>query len=156
MRSKLTVIFTLMTAMFVVVPAHAQTPDCKPISKPGRDLITIPEIKSQGGKLQGSVILSDEGRAIPENEKGDCYWQTHIRFFKGFSLTQPKPWPSTGDPIPGPTLRARVGDLIELTFLNQIDPKNFPNTLDQSPKNELGCDIATAQRTDGSGSTQSY
>jgi FtsP/CotA-like multicopper oxidase with cupredoxin domain len=31
-------------------------------------------------------------------------------------------------PEPGPTIRAKVGDLVELTFLNQIDPLNFPGT----------------------------
>jgi FtsP/CotA-like multicopper oxidase with cupredoxin domain/plastocyanin len=31
-------------------------------------------------------------------------------------------------PQPGPTIRAKVGDLVELTFLNLIDDLNFPGT----------------------------
>jgi FtsP/CotA-like multicopper oxidase with cupredoxin domain len=31
-------------------------------------------------------------------------------------------------PLPGPTIRARVGDLVELTFMNLIDRINFPGT----------------------------
>src|ERR1700756_5696376 len=30
------------------------------------------------------------------------------------------------NPLPGPTIRARVGGLVELTFLNLIEPLNFP------------------------------
>ncbi|HKS21236.1 MAG TPA: multicopper oxidase domain-containing protein [Thermoanaerobaculia bacterium] len=42
-------------------------------------------------------------------------------------------------PHPGPTIRAKVGDLVELTFLNLIDDINFPGTdageCDQVPGN---------------------
>jgi FtsP/CotA-like multicopper oxidase with cupredoxin domain len=31
-------------------------------------------------------------------------------------------------PQPGPTIRTRIGDLVQLTFLNLIDPLNFPGT----------------------------
>ena len=33
-------------------------------------------------------------------------------------------------PLPGPTLRAKLGDIVELTFLNQIDPLDYGNSLD--------------------------
>src|SRR6185503_8023099 len=105
-------------------------------------------IKSQGGFLRGVVMLSDEDRSMPGASSGSSCDTQHLRFFKGYSTQEPmKPWPSTGDPIPGPTLRARVGDLVELAFLNQIDTSEFPNTLDQGEQGKTdGCDIATAER----------
>src|SRR5205823_6533590 len=45
------------------------------------------------------------------------------------------------DPLPGPTLRARVGDYIELTFVNQINPSDFGASIDQGDKaTGTGCD----------------
>jgi FtsP/CotA-like multicopper oxidase with cupredoxin domain len=41
-------------------------------------------------------------------------------------------------PRPGPTLRARVGDLIQLTFINQINPNNFGNSIDRGEVNLTG------------------
>lgn len=157
MRPGLSAIFVL-TTIFTVVPARALQNTPPPDCKPGRDLITIPEIKSQNGKLQGVIILSDEQRALAGSATGTpCNWQ-HIRFFKGFSALQPnKTWPSTGDIIPGPTLRARVGDLVEITFLNQVDQANFPKTLDQGEQGKTpGCDIATATQKNGGASVQVY
>src|SRR5271166_854865 len=141
MSFKLSAILTLLTTLFVVLPAQAQ--NCTPL----RDLITIPEIESETGRLQATVILSDEQRSLAGSAAGTpCDFQ-RLRFFKGFKTSQPTPWPSTGDPIPGPTLRVHVGDLVELTFLNQVNPSNFPNTLDQGETGKTpGCDIATATR----------
>src|ERR1700704_2225869 len=45
-------------------------------------------------------------------------------------------------PVPGPTLRARVGDIIELTFVNQLDPARFGATKEHGQSNTTnGCDI---------------
>ncbi len=43
------------------------------------------------------------------------------------------------DPVPGPTLRARVGDIVELSFLNQIGGGAYWATQDRGEKG-LGCD----------------
>src|SRR5205085_2296827 len=49
------------------------------------------------------------------------------------------------DPLPGPTLRARVGDIIQLTFLNQINPSDFGNSIDLGEKaTGSGCDESSA------------
>ena len=37
-----------------------------------------------------------------------------------------------GDPMPGPTLRARLGDIVQLTFVNNINPGQFPYSIDQA------------------------
>ena len=56
----------------------------------------------------------------------------HLRFFEGYSPVHPsETWPvSNGlaEPLPGPTLRARVGDLVEISFFNEIDLTNFANS----------------------------
>jgi FtsP/CotA-like multicopper oxidase with cupredoxin domain len=71
-----------------------------------------------------------------------------LRFFKGYAPGHPEDWDRPvrafniagfPEPIPGPTLRARVGDRIEITFLNQIQPKHFGASFDRGDKG-LGCD----------------
>ncbi|HKV10304.1 MAG TPA: multicopper oxidase domain-containing protein [Thermoanaerobaculia bacterium] len=101
------------------------------------------------------ITLSDEERSLSEDAAGAGCQSQQLRFFKGYSTQEPqKPWPSTGDPIPGPTLRARVGDLVQLTFLNQVDLSKFPNTLDQGEQGKTnGCDEATAQRVNSPNTT---
>jgi len=144
MRFMLTAAFAL-TTVCASFTAHAQTPICTP----GRDLIVIPEIKSKSGRLQGVIKLSDEQRSLAGSATGTPCNNQQLRFFSGYSTQDPrKDWPSTGDIIPGPTLRARVGDLVELAFLNQINPSNFPNSLDQGElgKTDDGCDSAMATR----------
>lgn len=46
----------------------------------------------------------------------------------------------------GPTLRARLGDQVQLTFLNKVDESQFPYTYvtgkDKPPFSDLGCDQA--------------
>lgn len=57
----------------------------------------------------------------------------YVRVFKGLDAVPPYP-KKTGDypdPMPGPTFRARVGDLVELTLINQINPVNFGNSIDR-------------------------
>lgn len=43
------------------------------------------------------------------------------------------------DPVPGPTLRARIGDIVQLSFLNQIGNGPYWQTLDRGEKGQ-GCD----------------
>src|SRR5687767_7700467 len=131
---------TFALALCISFAAHAQQPDCTP----GRDLLTMPEIKSKGGRLKGVLMLSDEQRSLPGQATGTPCANQRLRLFKGYSLQEPvKPWPYTGDILPGPTLRARVGDLVQLTFLNQINQSNFPNSLDQDEQGKTdGCDSA--------------
>jgi len=136
--------FLGLVAISGLVPVHAQQaePNCAPL----RDLVTIPAIEHQNGRLRGVVMLADEDRALAGATS--CDWQ-HLRYFKGYSLLteNPVPWPLDGGMLPGPTLRARIGDLVQIAFLNQINIANFPISLDQAERgNTEGCDIATASR----------
>jgi len=140
MRQFRLVVMMLLTSVAV----YGQQPNCAP----GRDLLTIPEIKAKNGKLQGVVLLADEQRSLASSATGaPCNFQ-QLRFFEGYSTQEAMtPWPHTGDILPGPTLRARVGDFVEIAFLNQVNTSNFPNTLDQGEQGKTdGCDSAFATR----------
>lgn len=131
-------------------PAAAQNPVIVTCPSTGQDLLTIPEIKrGSDGKLRAVVRLTDGMRTLwgsqgvpSAGSQTDtrCASQD-IRYFDGYNLSDPKPWPTGPEPLPGPTLRARVGDLVEVMFLNQINMQHFANTLDQGEQGKTpGCD----------------
>ena len=84
-----------------------------------------------------------------------CQQQT-VRVFRGLDAKPPMPLvpqDRIGDPIPGPTLRARLGDIVQLTFVNNINPGQFPYSIDQaenqtqlppSQQTAAGCDSSTS------------
>ena len=140
----------LLTAIMFVSPAQAQLPITAESCTTGRELLTIPEVTrdATAQKLKAVLMLSDENRSMwvrgPSSKPGRCL-QQRLRYLKGWNVTDwnavdppPSKEVSTGEPIPGPTLRARIGDLIQISFRNQVDTKNFPITLDRGD-----CDEAT-------------
>ena len=122
-------------------PARAQAP---PECKPAPCLSEIGEITSdtvrairdhktppKKGTLKAVMKVKNEGRMVPGGPK-------MMRYFEGYDATNgfdPKgktPWPAThGVPAPGPTLRARVGDTVNIMFLNQIDVGVFGDSIDR-------------------------
>ena len=158
LRGASAVLVGLAFALLGTAPASAQWIPClgdattpnQPWTAP--DLPTIPELISKDGKLRGTVLLTDEqqrltfkvppGAAPSDSNTIRCAPQ-YVRVWKGVGAT-PAPPASTGpypDPMPGPTLRARVGDLVQLTFLNQINPANFGNSIDRGDRaTGSGCD----------------
>src|SRR5438094_857187 len=152
-RETAVVLFLLLVPglLTYMVPTQAQqssTQTAAPVSpcQPGQDLITVPEIKSEHGILRADMALVSGKRTLWGSLGDTRCVQQDLRFFKGRNLlnTGPEdPAFTKGDPIPGPTLRARVGDLIEVKFLNRIDTQAFANSLDQenvSNTNTTGCD----------------
>src|SRR5437016_6842093 len=148
----------LVAALVSLQPIAAQAGPCLPTSQP---LLKIPEIASSKGVLSGTLVLTDEQRRLifrsPGSKPGtpgstvDCQPQ-RVRAFIGLEA-QPKVPPSPGgiiDPYPGPTLRARLGDVVKLTFLNQIEANRFPYSIDRGEKRvgagqdpASGCDISS-------------
>ena len=116
------------------IAAHAQSfIKCPPLGQP---LLKVPEITRDDAtkRLQAVMEVSDQDRVVWFTTLGaDVCAAQHMRFFEGYSPVHPnEKWPvSNGlaEPLPGPTLRARVGDIIEISFFNQIDLTNFPNSL---------------------------
>ncbi len=69
-----------------------------------------------------------------------------LRQFRGWDPAQGTPDFSKDTAVaPGPTLRVRLGDLVEISFLNKIDDSKFAYTFDtNSPPgvSSFGCDIS--------------
>lgn len=148
----------LVPALVALQSIAAQAGPCLPTGQP---LLKIPEIASKNGILSGTLVLTDEQRRLifrsPGSKPGtpnstvDCQPQ-RVRAFIGLEA-QPKVKPSPGgiiDPYPGPTLRAKLGDVVNLTFLNQIDANRFAGSIDMGEKrfltqfiNAAGCDISS-------------
>jgi FtsP/CotA-like multicopper oxidase with cupredoxin domain len=147
-------------ALLMQSPAAHAGP-CLPVSQP---LLPIPELvrNDQTKVLRGTMLLTDEQRRLVFRSPGatpgqpgsffDCQPQ-RVRAFHGIEAVPKVPPGPDGiiDPVPGPTLRARVGDIIELTFLNQIDPNRFLYSIDQGEKRGIsgivpnpaaGCDTS--------------
>jgi FtsP/CotA-like multicopper oxidase with cupredoxin domain len=97
----------------------------------------MPEIVSAGGRLRGLMVLRDAQQAFPVSN-GKCVPQL-LRFYQN---REPTTKPTTAlPPMPGPTLRARLGDVVELTFLDQIDPLDYGNSIDRAENGVgTGCD----------------
>src|SRR5258708_7366127 len=139
-------------ALLQALPACAQWIPC-PLQQ---DLVKIPELVSRDGILRGTVLLSDQQQRLafrlpPAKKPGEAGATTkcapqYVRVFRGIDAVPPPPANAGpyADPLPGPTLRARVGDLVEMTVLNQINPSNFGNSIDRHDvATGSGCDEST-------------
>ena len=159
------------TIMILVqaLPARAQTPTpspspsnpCPAALTPGQTLIPVPVVGSSEGRLRGTVILSDEQEwmtfrvpvsAPSDSSRSQCLPQ-YVRTFREYGArptmaSAPYGAYARGQyalPRPGPTLRARVGDLVQLTFLNQIDVSHFGDSIDRGETGrDGGCDSSNA------------
>ena len=136
-----------------------QKPNCDP-AVGGQPLQSIMEIKSSSATktLRAVIKVLDEEKVYlgsPQpGQSGPSCNTGRMRYFSGYDQNLPplgRPvWPKThGVPGPGPTLRARIGDTIQITLLNHVNTDNFPNTLDRAEHGDA-CDQNT---TFGEGNT---
>jgi hypothetical protein len=130
-----------------------------PCATAGQPLLRVPELVAQGNVLRGTIVLKD----TPERMdlalgNGNCVPQ-FVRNFQGVNATLPDyqgsipagypghqgvpPVTQYADPVPGPTLRASLGDLVQLTFLNQVDPGDYGDSIDRGERGQ-GCDESSA------------
>lgn len=147
------ILLALSLTFFSASPARAQKTAPPPSTSqipclaPQQLLVRIPEIVSKNGRLRATLISGTEQVRIPmrypltfdskPSQPGDpqtfqaCFPEW-VRTFRSPNTDKPFPPPTNGmaDPMPGPTLRVRVGDFIEFTFLNQIDPSKFGQSID--------------------------
>ncbi len=100
---------------------------------PGQPLQSVMEIKSSGKTLKAVLKVLDENKTylapgcVPDSGQ--------MRYISGYDASAPpigrRIWPPNPRvPSPAPTLRARLGDRVQITLLNHVDVKNFPGTLD--------------------------
>ena len=116
---------------------------------PGQPLQEIMEIKSSGKTLNAVLKILDEKRTYLAAK---CVPNTaQMRYISGYDPSTPsKVWPPNPKVMnPGPTLRARLGDRVQITLLNHVDVTKFGDSLDVAEKGK-GCDTHT---TEGIGNT---
>ncbi len=121
--------------------ANAQFVDCPPTLDVGQKAGGIPEIVSDGaGRLRGSIVLRNAQESMPSATAGKCLPQL-MRFYQ---KQEPSGTPDPDvvlPPMPGPTLRAILGDVVELTFVNQINVLDYAGSIDQAEEGKTtGCD----------------
>ncbi len=105
----------------------------------------IGEIASTNGRLRAVITVRNEDRRIAADPNVNMPERTAmLRYFEGKDADGNVVWPPPGSagalrsPLPGPTLRAQLGDQIEITYLNQIDVSQFPKgTIDLAETGEL-------------------
>ena len=158
-------LFPSLPVLGQATPTPSPTPDlpCPVGLNPGQKLQQIPVIAASdvNHKLRGTVMLSDEQTWIPtripvsepsDSSRSQCTPQ-YVRIFRELGATPtlaPAPYGpySRGAyalPRPGPTLRARVGDLVQLTFINQINTANFGDSIDRAERGRGGgCDESSS------------
>jgi len=124
---------------------------------PGQTLIPVPVTGSSEGRLRGTIILSDEQEwmtfrvpaSAPTNASGAQCLPQYVRTFREYGARPTMAAAPYGPyargtyalPRPGPTFRARVGDLVQLTFINQINPADFGDSIDRGETGRGGgCD----------------
>lgn len=95
--------------------------------------------------LKGIVTVEAERRNVTYYSKNNFFCKTHqLRAYHGYvnqdALRASKPVTTQGVASPGPTLRAKVGDTVELMFLNRIDTTCFNDTPMTGEGN--GCEVA--------------
>ena len=122
--------------------------DCPAIPVDGQPgfvrLPSIPEIVSEGGVLRGTIKLQDAKESLQVTDLPDrkCVDQLLRFYVRGDLTVGGEDIPPA--PLPGPTLRARLGDVVELTFLNQIDPRDYFGSIDHAENGiGAGCDTST-------------
>jgi FtsP/CotA-like multicopper oxidase with cupredoxin domain len=130
----------------VTAPAGAQSPaPAAPAQGSSQELRTIGEIRSRNGKMRAVITVRNEPRSIPGLQTTQ---PPMLRYFEGKGPDGV--WPPTNEHgvlRPGPTLRARVGDQVEITFLNHIKVEDFPGgSIDNAETGTgTGCDVSTDQ-----------
>jgi FtsP/CotA-like multicopper oxidase with cupredoxin domain len=105
----------------IMIAASGLRPVAALSQERGRQLRRIGEIKSADGRLRATLGAANIRRRLPNQSD-----LTTLRHFWGRDEVSGVVWPPTGEDMnPGPTLRARVGDFVEIKFFNRIDVSEF-------------------------------
>lgn len=126
------VIFAVALEMSFVTPEASAQLGSPPFTNPS-------EVRARAGEkrlraimeiISGEYLIPNVGRQP-------------LRQYRGWDAAQPRPAPGTAV-SPGPTLRARLGDHIQIAFLNKADESKFPYSFvtgnEKPPFSDFGCD----------------
>jgi FtsP/CotA-like multicopper oxidase with cupredoxin domain len=133
---------------------------CGPVKK-GEKLIKIAEIAKQlgGTSVKGTIKIVNEKKTYLIS--GSQCQSGQMRFMTKSNADGSQAWPPPsmkGLPSPAPTIRARVGDRVEITLMNQVNVNDFNASLDAEkagaakPLDFNACDQATQTSPTGSSS----
>jgi FtsP/CotA-like multicopper oxidase with cupredoxin domain len=137
LRNALGATSALALSPFVESPAEAQTPAQAPFANPAG-------VASKNGKLRAVMELNSEmQRSVPNVAQ-----KIRLRYFQGWDIDNPSvkaPDLSKSDAVtPGPTLRVKVGDQVQIAFFNKINDTQFPYTFDTDKTHgSYGCDMTS-------------
>jgi FtsP/CotA-like multicopper oxidase with cupredoxin domain len=129
-------------ALWFDTPAQAQV-DAPPLvlaqNLGSPDFTNPSEIRYRAAekRLRGIMLMRSGSYSIPN------VGTATLRQYRGWDPQSPAPDLSHDQIAPGPTLRARLGDTVEISFLNKIDDRQFAYTFDtNSPpgRSSFGCD----------------
>ncbi|MBI4904008.1 MAG: multicopper oxidase domain-containing protein [Acidobacteria bacterium] len=106
--------------------------DLLPTAALAQALPVVPEIQAVNGVLSAVMNLSDGQRMVPNQGS------THLRMFRGWPMSKNSSAavPAATPAGPGPTLRMRVGNRVNILLLNGIDDSQFSYSRDIG-----GCDV---------------
>ncbi|MEA2719499.1 MAG: hypothetical protein QOJ39_1363, partial [Candidatus Eremiobacteraeota bacterium] len=135
------VIATSALAAAELIPFSASGAPSSPAGPaPGtQKLRAIGEITSEGGKLRAVITVKNAKRTVPTPAPANLTATDTmmLRYFDGHRPDGSQQWPpnvraKTGYPAPGPgpTLRAKLGDQVQIALLNHVRPTDFRRTLD--------------------------
>lgn len=132
---------TLLVAVTTGVRAQqgaSPVADCPPAP----DLSTpLTEIVSDGkGRVRGTIVLANGRQGFPLTSTR-CVQQL-LRFYQTTQMPIP-PSTSVPQPRPGPTIRARLGDVVQLLFLNQINVLDYGQSIDVWESGRGDCDTTS-------------
>ncbi|MEA2569763.1 MAG: hypothetical protein QOI24_1764 [Acidobacteriota bacterium] len=121
------------------IPELVRTPPDPATGAPGRLRATITLVSEKNRIAERNPLrLPNSKGQLSSSQQGQtgtfnaCFPQW-VRAFRSPDAVPPYaviPDGGYGDPMLGPTLRARVGDMIELTFINNVNPAVFNNSRD--------------------------
>ena len=127
-----------LSALGARAQARAQAPTSPTIAcpDPNPPFVMPPEIVSSGRILKGTINLTEQFIRLPTSVNGGT--PPARRNWCGSSRAtacrrrrrRSRRRPAMPIRMPGPTLRARVGDLVQLTFINQVNSNRFDRNID--------------------------
>jgi FtsP/CotA-like multicopper oxidase with cupredoxin domain len=111
----------------------------------------LTEIVSDGkGQVRGTIVLANGRQAFPMTN-ARCVQQL-LRFFQKTEMPLAAT-PAPPLPTPGPTIRARLGDVIQLLFLNQINVLDYGQSIDVWESGRGDCDTSSTGYPQSAGDT---
>jgi FtsP/CotA-like multicopper oxidase with cupredoxin domain len=121
--------------------ASAQTPP-PGCAVPGEAFLPVTEFRSKNKNLTVNMAVKGATRSVSAIAAAGYQCKPmRLRYYEATDVTGGGKWPRNPNvPVPGPVLRVRVGDTVQVHLQNLINPSFFPR-VDAAPN---GCDLKNA------------